>query len=45
VAGGYIFDKTGMMQDIYYHGTHFVIGERLTLEILKEISDSDEVKK
>jgi hypothetical protein len=43
VAGGYFFDKTGMMQDICYHGTHFLIDERLTLEILKEISDSDDV--
>ena len=32
-----------MMQDICYHGTHFVIDERLTLEILKETSDSDDV--
>ena len=43
MAGGYFFDKTGMMQDICYHGTHFLIDERLTLEILKEISDSDDV--
>jgi hypothetical protein len=45
VARGYIFDKTGMMPDIYDHGTHLVTDERLTLEILKEISDSDGVKK
>jgi hypothetical protein len=41
VGMGYIFDETGMMPDIHDHGTHFVTDERLTLEILKEISDSD----
>jgi hypothetical protein len=43
VARWYIFEKTGMMPAIYDHGTHFVTDQRLTLEILKEISDSDDV--
>ncbi len=38
-----IFDKTGMMPAIYDHGTHFVTDQKLTLEMLKEISDSDDV--
>jgi hypothetical protein len=42
-ARWYIFDKTGMMPAIYDHGTHFVTDQRLTLETLKEISDSDDV--
>ena len=43
VARWYIFDKTGMMPAIYDHGTHFVTDQKLTLEMLKEISDSDDV--
>jgi hypothetical protein len=43
-ARWYIFEKTGMMPAIYDHGTHFVTDQRLTLETLKEISDSDDVK-
>jgi hypothetical protein len=43
VARWYIFEKTGMMPAIYDHGTHFVTDQRLTLETLKEISDSDDV--
>jgi hypothetical protein len=39
----YIFGKTKMMPAIYDHGTHFVTDQRLTLEILKEIKDSDDV--
>jgi len=42
-ARWYIFDKTNMMPAIYDHGTHFVTDQRLTLEMLKEISDSDDV--
>jgi hypothetical protein len=42
-ARWYIFEKTGMMPAIYDHGTHFVTDQRLTLETLKEISDSDDV--
>jgi hypothetical protein len=43
VARWYIFGKTGMMPAIYDNGTHFVTDQELTLEILKEISDSDDV--
>ena len=42
-ARWYIFGKTGMMPAIYDHGTHFVTEQKITLEILKEISDSDDV--
>jgi hypothetical protein len=43
VTRWYIFEKTRMMPAIYDHGTHFVTDQRLTLETLKEISDSDDV--
>jgi hypothetical protein len=43
VARWYIFGKTGTMPAIYDHGTHFVTDQKLTLEVLKEISDSDDV--
>ena len=42
-AKNYVFDKTGMIPAIYDKGTHYVTNHRLTLEILKEISDSDDV--
>ena len=42
-ARWYIFGKTGMMPAIYDHGTHFVTGQKVSLETLKEISDSDDV--
>jgi hypothetical protein len=42
-AKQYIFEKTGMVPAIYDKGTHYVTNHRLTLEILKEISDSDDV--
>lgn len=42
-ARWYIFGKTNMMPAIYDHATHFVTAQRLTLEMLKEISDSDDV--
>jgi hypothetical protein len=42
-ARWYIFGKAGMMPAIYDHGTHFVTDQKLTLEMLKEISDSDDV--
>ena len=32
-----------MMPAIYDHGTHFVTDQKLTVEMLKEISDSDDV--
>lgn len=39
----YIISKTGMSPAIYDNGTHYVTHQKLTLEMLKEISDSDEV--
>ena len=38
-----IFNKTGMLPAIYDKGTHYVTNQRLTLEILKEICDSEDV--
>src|SRR5215831_9389401 len=37
-AKQYIFGKTGMVPAIYDKGTHYVTNQKLTLEILKEIS-------
>jgi hypothetical protein len=42
-AKEYIFEKTRMVPAIYDNGTHFVTNHKLTLEILKQISDSDDV--
>jgi hypothetical protein len=42
-AKKYIFEKTGMVPAIYENGTLFVTNQKLTLQILKEISDSDDV--
>lgn len=42
-AREYIIEKTGMVPAIYDNGTHFVTNQKLTLEALKEISDSDDV--
>jgi hypothetical protein len=39
----YTIEKTGMVPSIYDHGTHYVTNQKLTLEILKEISDCDDV--
>ena len=39
----YIIDKTGMSPAIYDNGTHYVTNQKLTLEILKEISESEDV--
>ena len=39
----YIISKTGMSPAIYDNGTHYVTNQQLTLEILKEISDSEDV--
>lgn len=39
----YIIGKTGMSPAIYDNGTHYVTNQKLTLEMLKEISDSEEV--
>ena len=38
-----IFDNTGMLPAIYDSGTHYVTNQRLTLEILKEICNSEDV--
>jgi hypothetical protein len=38
-----IFERTGMVPAIYDEGTHYVTNHKLTLRILKEISDSDDV--
>jgi hypothetical protein len=43
VAKEYIIQKTGMVPAVYENGTHFVTNHKLTLEILKEISDFDAV--
>jgi hypothetical protein len=42
-AKKYVFEKTGMVPAIYENGTLFVTNQKLTLEMLKEISDSDDV--
>jgi hypothetical protein len=42
-AKKYIFGKTGMVPAIYDKGTHYVTNQKLTLEILKEISESTDV--
>jgi len=39
----HIFQKTGMLPAIYDHGTHYVTNQRLSLESLKEIAESEEV--
>jgi hypothetical protein len=39
----YIIGKTGMSPAIYDSGTHYVTNQQLTLDILKEISDSEDV--
>ena len=36
----YIIDKTGMSPAIYDNGTHYVTNQKLTLDMLKDISDS-----
>lgn len=39
----YIISKTGMSPAIYDDGTHYVTNQKLTLDMLKEISDSEDV--
>jgi hypothetical protein len=39
----HIFNNTGMLPAIYDHGTHYVTNQRLSLEILKEICNSEDV--
>jgi hypothetical protein len=43
VARQYILDKTGMAPAIFDNGTHYVTNQKLTLEMPKEISDSNDV--
>ena len=43
IAKQSIFERTGMVPAIYENGTLFVTNQRLTLEMLKEISDSEDV--
>jgi hypothetical protein len=38
-----IFERTGWLPTVFDKGTHYATNQRLTLETLKEISDSDEV--
>jgi hypothetical protein len=42
-ARQYIMDKTGMAPAIFDNGTHYVTNQKLSLEMLKEVSDSDDV--
>lgn len=42
-AREYIMSKTGAAPAIFDNGTHYATNQRLTLEMLKEISDSDDV--
>jgi hypothetical protein len=39
----YIIQKIGMVPSIYDNGTHYVTNQKLTLEMLKEISNCDDV--
>jgi hypothetical protein len=39
----YIIEKTGMTPAIYDNGTHYVTSQKLNLEMLNEISDSEDV--
>jgi hypothetical protein len=38
-----IFEKTGMIPAVYDNGTHYAANHRLTLEMLKEISNDEDV--
>jgi len=38
-----IYEKTGTVPSIYDNGTHYVTNQKLTLEMLKEISDYEDV--
>ncbi len=39
----YILQKTGMVPSIHDNGTHYVVNQRLTLEFLKDLSNSEDV--
>jgi hypothetical protein len=43
-ARKYIISKTGQAPAIFDNGTHYVTNQKLTLEMLKEISDSPDVE-
>jgi hypothetical protein len=42
-AKEYVYQKTGIIPAVYDKGTHYVTNQKLTLEILKEISDCEDV--
>jgi hypothetical protein len=42
-AKEYVYRKAGMILALYDKGTHYVTNQRLTIEILKEISDCEDV--
>lgn len=42
-ARDYIFSKTGHSPAIFDNGTHYATNQKVTLEMLKEISDSEDV--
>ena len=42
-AKEHIYKKTVMVPSVYDKGTHYVTNQKLTLELLKEISDYEEV--
>jgi hypothetical protein len=42
-AKNYIYEKTGKMPSLLDNGTHYVTTQNLTLETLKEISESEDV--
>lgn len=42
-AREYIFKKTGMVPAVYDKGTHYVTNQKLTIDMLREISDSTDV--
>ena len=39
----YVYKKTDMLPAVYDKGTHYVTNQRLTLEMLKEISDCEDI--
>jgi len=43
IAKNYIYEKTGKMPSVHDKGTHYVTTQNVTLETLKEISDSEDV--
>ena len=42
-AKEYVFEKTGMVPAVSEQGTHYTTNQFLTLEMLKEMNDSDDV--